>query len=87
MTCKMRPLTALILFLLIGPGTALSQSPPFQFLQKPGPYPVGLKVVNQHVRHESFPPHHIVPKHVRGKEAVLCKLSSCIQRCRAGSSQ
>ena len=38
----------IILFLLIGSGTALSQFPPFQFLQKPGPYPVGLKVVNQY---------------------------------------
>jgi hypothetical protein len=55
MTCKMRPLTALILFLLIGPGTALSQSLPFQFLQKPGPYPVGLKVVNQYDPSRKFP--------------------------------
>jgi hypothetical protein len=31
----------IILFLLIGSGTALSQLPPFQFLQKPRPYPVG----------------------------------------------
>src|SRR6202050_2928928 len=48
MTCKASTLTALILFLLIGSGTALSQFPRFQFLQKPGPYPVGLKVVNQY---------------------------------------
>jgi hypothetical protein len=34
MTWKANTLTALILFLLIGSGTALSQFPPFQFLQK-----------------------------------------------------
>jgi hypothetical protein len=55
MTCKANTLTALILFLLIGSGTALSQFPPFQFLQKPGPYPVGLKVVNQYDPSRKFP--------------------------------
>jgi hypothetical protein len=45
----------IILFLLIGSGTALSQFPPFQFLQKPGPYPVGLKVVNQYDPSRKFP--------------------------------
>ena len=55
MTCKASTLTALILFLLIGSGTALSQFPPFQFLQKPGPYPVGLKVVNQYDPSRKFP--------------------------------
>jgi hypothetical protein len=48
MTCKASTVTALIVFLLTCPGTALSQFLPFQFLQKPGPYPVGLKVVNQY---------------------------------------
>ena len=52
---KANPLTALILFLLIGSGTALSQFSPFQFLQKPGPYPVGLKVVNQYDPSRKFP--------------------------------
>ena len=55
MTCKASTLTALILFLLIGSGTALSQFPRFQFLQKPGPYPVGLKVVNQYDPSRKFP--------------------------------
>jgi hypothetical protein len=55
MTWKANPLTALILFLLIGSGTALSQFPPFQFLQKPGPNPVGLKVVNQYDPSRKFP--------------------------------
>ena len=49
------PLMALILFLLVGSGTALSQFPPFQFLQGPGPYPVGLKVVNQYDPSRKFP--------------------------------
>jgi pimeloyl-ACP methyl ester carboxylesterase len=52
---KANPLTALTLFLLIGSGTALSQLPPFQFLQKPGPYHVGLKVVNQYDPSRKFP--------------------------------
>jgi hypothetical protein len=55
MTWKANTLTALIFFLLIGSGTALSQFPPFQFLQKPGPYPVGLKVVNQYDPSRKFP--------------------------------
>ena len=55
MAWKANTLTALILFLLIGSGTALSQFPPFQFLQKPGPYPVGLKVVNQYDPSRKFP--------------------------------
>jgi Dienelactone hydrolase family len=55
MTWKANTPTALILFLLIGSGTALSQFPPFQFLQKPGPYPVGLKVVNQYDPSRKFP--------------------------------
>src|SRR5215471_4070339 len=58
MTWKANTLTALILFLLIGAGTALSQFPPFQYLQKPGPYPVGLKVVNQYDPSRKFPAVH-----------------------------
>jgi hypothetical protein len=54
-TCKASELTALMLFLLIGAGTALSQFSPFQFLQKPGPYPVGLKVVDQYDPSRKFP--------------------------------
>ena len=88
MTWKANTLTALILFLLIGSGTALSQFPPFQFLQKTGPYPVGLKVVNQYDPSRKFPPLHlIVPRHLHGKEAVLCRRSSGIQRCKAIVSQ
>jgi TolA-binding protein len=48
MTRKASILTTLLFFSLIGSGTALSQFPPFQFLQKPGPYSVGLMVVNQY---------------------------------------
>jgi len=55
MTWKANTLAALILLLLIGSGTALSQFPPFQFLQKPGPYPVGLKVLNQYDPSRKFP--------------------------------
>jgi hypothetical protein len=55
MTRKANILTALMLFLLIGSGTALSQFPLFQFQQKPGPYPVGLKVVNQYDPSRKFP--------------------------------
>lgn len=55
MTWKANTLTAVILFLLISSGTALSQFPPFQFLQKPGPYSVGLKVVNQYDPSRKFP--------------------------------
>src|SRR5215471_16085124 len=55
MTRRANLLTALVLFMLGGSGTALSQFPPFQFLQKPGPYPVGLKVVNQYDPSRKFP--------------------------------
>jgi dienelactone hydrolase len=34
---------------------ALSQTSEFQFLQKPGPYPVGLKVVDQYDRSRPYP--------------------------------
>jgi len=66
-------------------STAFSGPPfsPFQFLQKPGPYPVGLNVVNT-ILHESFLPHLTVPTHLHGKEAVLCRRSSGIQQCQAG---
>src|SRR6516225_2198402 len=55
MTWKANTLASLILLSLIRSGTALSQFPPFQFLQKPGPYPVGLKVVNQYDSSRKFP--------------------------------
>lgn len=48
MTRNASTLAALVLVVLVRPGVALSQFPPFQFLQKPGPYHVGLKVVNQY---------------------------------------
>ena len=55
MAWKANPRTALAVFLLIGSGTAFCQFPPFQFLQKPGPYPVGVKVVNQYDPSRKFP--------------------------------
>jgi hypothetical protein len=55
MTWKAHTLTAFVFFLLIGSGTALSEFAPFQFLQKPGPYPVGLKVVKQYDPSRKFP--------------------------------
>lgn len=55
MTWKANTLSAIVLFLLIGSGTAASQFAPFQFLQKPGPYRVGLKVVNQYDSSRKFP--------------------------------
>ena len=33
---------------------AASQTSPFKFLQKPGPYPVGLKVVDQYDRSRTY---------------------------------
>jgi len=55
MTRKASSLTALLLLSLIGSGAALSQFPSFQFLRKPGTYPVGLKVVNQYDPSRKFP--------------------------------
>ena len=57
----------IVLFLVIGSGTALSQLPPFQFLQKPGPYPVGLKVVNQYDPSRKFPAAHDGPEAPAGQ--------------------
>ena len=34
---------------------ASTQTPPFQFLQKPGPYSVGLKIVDQYDRSRTYP--------------------------------
>jgi hypothetical protein len=87
MTWKANTLTALIFFLLIGSGTALSQFPPFQFRQKPGPYRVGLKVVNQYDPSRKFPATLIAPEHMDDKEAALCRRSSGIQHCKAVVSQ
>jgi hypothetical protein len=55
MTCKASTLTSFILLFLIGSGTALPQFPQFQFMQKAGPYSVGLKVVNQYDPSRKFP--------------------------------
>jgi pimeloyl-ACP methyl ester carboxylesterase len=44
-----------------GSGFAVSQISAFQFLQKPGPYPVGLKVVDQYDRSRTYPASHKVP--------------------------
>jgi len=47
--------TVLALSVGSGPVLAVSQSSSFQFLQKPGSYPVGLKVVDQYDRSRTFP--------------------------------
>jgi hypothetical protein len=43
------------LFICFGSVFALSQTSSFQFLQKPGPYPVGLKVVDQYDHSSAYP--------------------------------
>jgi pimeloyl-ACP methyl ester carboxylesterase len=43
------------LCLCFGSLFAVSQTSSFQFLQKPGPYPVGLKVVDQYDRSRAYP--------------------------------
>ena len=45
----------LALCICSGSGFAVSQTPPFQFLQEPGPYPVGLKVVDQYDQSRTYP--------------------------------
>jgi hypothetical protein len=55
MTREASILTTVLFFSLIGSGTAYSQFPPFQFLQKPGPYSVGLKIVIQYDPSRKFP--------------------------------
>ncbi len=50
-----RILIAIALCLSNGSLFAASQSSPFQFLQKPGPYLVGLKVVDQYDRSRTYP--------------------------------
>jgi tetratricopeptide (TPR) repeat protein len=50
-----RILTVLVIVSLVGSGTALAQSPQFQFLQRPGPHSVGLKVVDQYDPSRKFP--------------------------------
>ena len=52
---KMKILTAFVLFLCASSGAAFSQLSPFQFLQHPGPHPVGLKVVDQYDSSRKFP--------------------------------
>jgi hypothetical protein len=48
-------LTVLALCACSGSALAVSQSASFRFLQKSGPFPVGLKVVNQYDRTRSYP--------------------------------
>jgi pimeloyl-ACP methyl ester carboxylesterase len=43
------------LFICFGSVFAVSETSSFQFLQKPGPYPVGLKVVDQYDRSRAYP--------------------------------
>jgi hypothetical protein len=47
----------LCIALCVWPGSlfAASQTSPFEFLQTPGPYPVGLKVVDQYDRSRNYP--------------------------------
>jgi len=53
---KTRILTAVLaLCICSGSVLAVSQTSSFQFLQKPGPYPVGLKVVDQYDRSRTYP--------------------------------
>ena len=40
---------------LLSATSLLAQTPSFRFLEKPGPYPVGLKVVNQYDHSRTFP--------------------------------
>ena len=53
MTARM----TMVIALCVWPGLlfAASQAPPFQFLDKPGPHPVGLKVVEQYDRTRVYP--------------------------------
>jgi pimeloyl-ACP methyl ester carboxylesterase len=48
-------MAALGLFACFSPMAALAQTTSFQFLEKPGPYPVGLKVVDQYDQSRTFP--------------------------------
>lgn len=48
-------IVALGLFACFSSTSALAQTTSFQFLEKPGPYPVGLKVVNQYDHSRTFP--------------------------------
>ena len=50
-----------------GSALAVSQAPSFQFLQKPGPYPVGLKVVNQYDRSRTYPASSKAPSSEKGR--------------------
>ncbi|OOG51283.1 hypothetical protein [Rhodanobacter sp. C01] len=51
-----RILVALLaLFACFSSTSAVAQTSSFRFLEKPGPYPVGLKVVNQYDHSRSFP--------------------------------
>jgi hypothetical protein len=53
---KTRILTAVLaLSILSGSVFAVSQTSSFHFLQPPGPYPVGLKIVDQYDRSRTYP--------------------------------
>lgn len=45
-----------------GSVSAVAQTSSFQFLQKPGPYPIGLKVVDQYDHSRASPPSKNLPK-------------------------
>jgi len=62
--------------------------PPFQFLQKPGPYPVGLRLVNQYDLSRKSPSWlGTIPNQRKATKAALCRRSSGIQRCPVAPSQ
>ncbi|HUD57117.1 MAG TPA: hypothetical protein VMR02_17930 [Terracidiphilus sp.] len=48
-------IAVLALCICSGSVFAVSQTSSFQFLQKPGPYPVGLKIVDQYDRSRTYP--------------------------------
>jgi hypothetical protein len=48
-------LTLLVLYACLSPACAFAQASSFRFMEKLGPYPVGLRVVNQYDRSRSFP--------------------------------
>jgi predicted dienelactone hydrolase len=52
---KMHALVVVLACMCPGSAVAASQGSAFRFLQKPGPYPVGLKVVEQYDRTRLFP--------------------------------
>jgi pimeloyl-ACP methyl ester carboxylesterase len=55
MPLRNRSMAVLGLLACFASTQVLSQTSPFRFLEKPGPYPVGLKVVDQYDRTRTFP--------------------------------